>query len=93
MRKLVALAALCLLLVPALIFGSGDQESTTEETTVSTEGMEFNEAPLLAEMVKRGEIPPLAERLPEEPLILEPVDEIGQYGGIWRRGFVGPGDV
>ncbi len=25
-------------------------------------------------------------------MVLQPVDEIGKYGGIWRRGFTGPGD-
>jgi peptide/nickel transport system substrate-binding protein len=25
-------------------------------------------------------------------LVIQPLDEIGQYGGTWRRGFTGPGD-
>ena len=25
-------------------------------------------------------------------MVIQPVDEIGKYGGIWRRGFTGPGD-
>ncbi len=53
---------------------------------------EYNEAPMLAEMVAAGELPPVDERLPEEPLVEEVVDEIGQYGGILRRGFLGPSD-
>ena len=52
----------------------------------------FNEAPMLAERVAAGELPPVEERLPEEPLVLQPVDEIGKYGGTWSRGFLGPGD-
>ena len=46
----------------------------------------------LAEMVAAGELPPVDERLPAEPLVEEVVDEIGQYGGTLRRGFTGPGD-
>ena len=38
------------------------------------------EAPMLAEMVKAGELPPLEERLPENPLVEVPVSEIGTYG-------------
>ncbi|HET6520496.1 MAG TPA: ABC transporter substrate-binding protein, partial [Geminicoccaceae bacterium] len=52
----------------------------------------FNEAPMLAERVQAGELPPVEERLPEEPLVIQPVHEIGRYGGTWRRGFLGPGD-
>ena len=44
----------------------------------------YNEAPALAEMVAAGELPPVGERLPDEPLVIEPVEEIGQYGGTWR---------
>jgi len=55
---------------------------------------EFNEAPELAELVASGDLPPVEERLPvrEDLLVLEPLDEIGTYGGTWRRGFTGPGD-
>ena len=41
------------------------------------------EAPELAEQVKAGKLPPLKERLPENPLVLEPAQEIGTYGGRW----------
>lgn len=39
------------------------------------------EAPMLAEMVKAGKLPPLEKRLPENPLVEKPVSEIGKYGG------------
>ena len=48
---------------------------------------------MLAEMVKAGKLPPVAERVPQEPLVLKPLNEVGKYGGTWRRGFTGPGDV
>ncbi|KKN05578.1 hypothetical protein LCGC14_1085980 [marine sediment metagenome] len=41
----------------------------------------YNEAPMLRAKVAAGELPPVAERLPEEPSVLEPFEEIGQYGG------------
>lgn len=53
----------------------------------------YNEAPSLAERVARGELPPVEERLPTEPLVVEVVDEIGQYGGTLRRAFTGPADA
>ena len=50
---------------------------------VSSQSM-YNEAPALAALVAAGELPPVDERLPAEPLVIEPVEEIGQYGGTWR---------
>ena len=50
---------------------------------VSSQSM-YNEAPALAEMVAAGELPPVDERLPDEPLVIQPVEETGQYGGTWR---------
>jgi hypothetical protein len=44
----------------------------------------YNEAPILAERVAAGELPPVEERLPAEPLVIEPVEQIGEYGGTWR---------
>ncbi len=53
----------------------------------------YQESPMLAERVAKGELPPVAERLPENPMVIEPVNEIGKYGGIWRRLCVGAGDL
>ena len=41
----------------------------------------YDEAPDLAAMVKSGELPPVEERLPEEPLVVGVAEEIGSYGG------------
>src|SRR5690625_5037538 len=38
------------------------------------------EAPELAELVEAGELPPLEERLPKTPLVVEPVEAVGSYG-------------
>ena len=43
--------------------------------------MEYGEAPMLAERVANGELPPVEERLPANPLVQEPLHSIGQYGG------------
>lgn len=41
----------------------------------------YNEAPMLTDVVAAGQLPPVGDRLPNEPLIVEPADEIGVYGG------------
>jgi len=50
---------------------------------------EFNESPMLAAMVESGELPPVNERLPLSPAVVEPFNEVGQYGGSMRVGFTG----
>lgn len=51
---------------------------------VSAQDTTYNEAPMLAELVAAGELPPVDERLPPEPLVIEPVEQVGVYGGTWR---------
>lgn len=53
---------------------------------------QYHEAPELAERVARGELPPVEERLPQEPLVLDVLEEIGQYGGTWSRLWMGLSD-
>ncbi|MFC1961022.1 ABC transporter substrate-binding protein [Chloroflexota bacterium] len=60
-------------------------------TPVAAQDMEYNEAPMLAEMVAAGELPPVAERLPVNPRVVES-DSIGVYGGIWHRAWRGVND-
>lgn len=52
---------------------------------------DWSEAPDLADMVAAGDLPPVAERLPSNPLVLT-APEIGQYGGIWRSALKGNND-
>jgi peptide/nickel transport system substrate-binding protein len=52
----------------------------------------FKEAPALTELVNAGKLPPVQERIGQDPLVVKPVHEIGKYGGTWRHGFTGPGD-
>jgi peptide/nickel transport system substrate-binding protein len=53
----------------------------------SVSAQEYGEAPMLAEMVTAGTLPPVAERLPvaEDIMVVTPVDGIGQYGGTWHN--------
>lgn len=48
--------------------------------------------PMLVRQVEQGTLPPLADRLPENPLIVEPVERIGDYGGTWRSALLGGND-
>lgn len=50
------------------------------------------EAPMLAARVAAGELPPLEERLPTNPKVVQPTESLGQYGGTWRMGLRGGQD-
>ncbi|PKO15106.1 MAG: hypothetical protein CVU39_12145 [Chloroflexi bacterium HGW-Chloroflexi-10] len=74
--------------VPAEVATTAPEAPVVTEVPVSA----FNEAPMLKAMVDSGELPPVEERLPENPLVVPVVDSIGVYGGVWHRGFLGPSD-
>ncbi|MGC9064844.1 MAG: hypothetical protein ACP5JL_09225, partial [bacterium] len=43
--------------------------------------IKFNESPMLTDLVKQGKLPPVEKRLPKDPLVVVPVEEVGDYGG------------
>ena len=53
---------------------------------------QYQEAPMLAEQVKAGELPPVEERLPVNPRVFPVFEETGTYGGTLRRAFTGASD-
>jgi peptide/nickel transport system substrate-binding protein len=55
-------------------------------------GGQGKDAPMLAARVRKGTLPPLEERLPDEPVVVKPVERIGVYGGQWTSGILGPSD-
>ena len=59
----------------------------------SSFAIEYKQAPMLKIQVDEGKLPPVAERLPEEPVVVEPVEEIGQYGGTFRGMSAGPDNM
>jgi len=44
----------------------------------------FNESPMLTKLVKAGKLPQVEKRLPKDPIVIVPVEEVGQYGGKAR---------
>ncbi|NEE04401.1 ABC transporter substrate-binding protein [Phytoactinopolyspora halotolerans] len=61
-----------------VLFGCSSREP------IEPDAAKGSEAPGLAERVDAGELPPVGQRLPTQPLVVEPVDRVGAYGGIWR---------
>lgn len=63
-----------------------------ESITFGAAARKYSEAPMLARLVKQGKLPSVDKRLPEEPMVVRPIEEIGQYGGTWRRALTGVTD-
>jgi peptide/nickel transport system substrate-binding protein len=55
--------------------------------------LQFSQAPMLAEQVAAGKLPPVRERLPERPAIVTPVERIGEYGGTIRKMAANVNDI
>src|SRR5262245_9860190 len=63
-----------------------------EGGTVVTDPAKFPsklaESPEFAAQVTAGKLPPVAERIGQDPLVIKPLREIGKYGGEIRRGYL-----
>src|SRR5207237_3774933 len=70
----------------------GKLEGATIVTDPAQMPKAFKEATMLAALVQAGQLPPVDQRLPQEPMVLKPAHEIGKYGGTMRRAFTGPAD-
>lgn len=87
----------CLPADPGVVESSFGPERETSQVTLAPlqidpailEERRFGEAPTLAERVSLGELPPVSKRLPENPLVVVPMEEIGIYGGTLRRALTG----
>ncbi len=88
-HRAVALAIIMLALGVGLLGGG---TSAPLATPALAQASKYHEAPMLAELVRAGKLPPVEKRLPEDPLVVDTIESIGQYGGVWRRGFLGPSD-
>jgi len=47
---------------------------------------------MLAERVASGDLPPIEERLPDNPFVCPVLESVGKYGGTWRSAFKGLSD-
>ncbi|MFW5776798.1 MAG: ABC transporter substrate-binding protein [Spirochaetota bacterium] len=86
------LTFLMMLVIAGALFASGEQEGEAPADPMEVAEDAAMEAPMLTEMVEAGELPPLEDRLPAEPRVVEAVDSIGEYGGTWHRAWRGVND-
>lgn len=58
-----------------------------DDKSVRRGDSDATESPMLTELVQAGELLRLEQRIPSNPMVLEPLDSTGIYGGTLRRGM------
>ncbi|GHV91683.1 ABC transporter substrate-binding protein [Spirochaetia bacterium] len=84
MKKCILLICVSALLILSCKGGSGGASAGK-----GSGGNANHEAPQLTQLVSEGKLPPLAERIPKDPLVVTPLERVGVYGGTWRVAMVG----
>ncbi|HHV80973.1 TPA: ABC transporter substrate-binding protein [bacterium] len=75
------------------VMTGGQYNINDYQKLTGTKITKFNESPELTELVKQGKLPSVEKRLPDEPVVLVPFEEIGRYGGTLRgEAHLGMGD-
>ena len=67
--------------------------ATAAPAATSAPASKYSESPMLAAKVAAGELPPVEERLPMNPMVIEPVHEVGQYSERWSYALQNPGYI
>jgi peptide/nickel transport system substrate-binding protein len=91
LRRIV-LVLMTLLLSVSVLWAGGRTE--VAPAAADEDFLSQMEAPMLAERVAQGELPPVEDRLPspDHRAVIEPYEELGRYGLSWRTMYRGPGD-
>ncbi|HTJ56041.1 MAG TPA: ABC transporter substrate-binding protein [Devosiaceae bacterium] len=77
----------------AFLAASGAAIAATAFPVIPAFAKDYKESPFLKDQLDSGAIPPLAQRLPENPLVITPKSEVGNYGGDWNLALVGGGGL
>ncbi|MHC1785048.1 MAG: ABC transporter substrate-binding protein [Anaerolineaceae bacterium] len=82
-------------LIISLVFGACSPEKETVQEQIEpavtswlSPNSLYNQAPQLAELVAAGKLPSVEQRLPINPMLIQPEDRIGVYGGVWHLAMV-----
>ena len=92
---LVLVAMFAAACAPAATPTSAPKPTQATQATKAPTAMpagKYSESPMLAALVKDGKLPPVEKRLPDKPMVVTPLQEVGVYGGVWRGAWKGPAD-
>ncbi len=76
-RRIPILPILTIVTAFAILTACGEPERPS--AAQEPDPPRYRESPILQERVERGELPPLEERLPAEPFVVEPFESTGTY--------------
>ena len=92
LSALATAGAVAVACAPAPASAPAPAPAAATNTPAAAAPGKFNEAPMLADLVKAGKLPALDERLPATPGVIDGAESVGQYGGTFRRAFKGVSD-
>src|SRR5262249_49390739 len=73
-------------------FVLGPVEGPVVITDVSKYPKTFKESPDLASLVAQGKLPKVADRIGPDPIVVQNLQSVGQYGGNLKKSFIGSSD-
>jgi peptide/nickel transport system substrate-binding protein len=77
--------SIAVLLVSSYLIACSESDSQMNRRLLSYEQLSTaKESPMLTELVQAGKLPPLEERIPQEPLLVKPIESVGVHGGEWN---------
>jgi peptide/nickel transport system substrate-binding protein len=79
--------------IPGLVPGVSQSVMAQQGGLDGPNGKSAKEAPMLSELVKAGKLPPVEQRLPENPMVIQPIEQLGVYGGDWDTAIKSPSDA
>ncbi|HUX88952.1 MAG TPA: ABC transporter substrate-binding protein [Chloroflexota bacterium] len=65
---------------------------TSPVAAATVTASKYKEAPTLASLVAASKLPPVEKRLPDNPRVLTPLEEAGEFGGTWHHSYTGLAD-
>ena len=79
-RRYVVMLPIAVIVITAVAFVIFRNRAVAETDVAPKEiSSQYSESPMLRERVERGELPPVEERLPDNPLVVTPIEQIGRY--------------
>lgn len=73
---------------PGAAAGAGEAAAGEAAAPAVSGSGGYQEAPMLSELVSAGSLPPVDQRLPDNPIVVTPLDSVGTYGGTWHTGSI-----
>lgn len=80
-RKIAVFFLVIWVIVSLIVFDAGNTAVAVNEVSPSL----YHQSPQLKALVQAGKLPPVDERMPQNPMLVQPIDRIGTYGGTWFR--------